>query len=157
MWISMWWSPDPDSDFGQDRPDDIRALGGPWSNYKMCVVVAYEEGDPDPRGGFDGSLGDALAAMHEGQGGPTWCSDPYIEKGAKNAQTNCIGCHQHAGNPALNSEAVLADPTQFPKSGRTKVRQNFLFDYVWSVNAPPDVLSNLLERQIVHYDQIDRP
>ena len=67
LWITIWWSDKPDEDFGADRPDEITKLGGPWRNYKMNVVVSYEEKDPDPRGGFDGSLGDALAATYDGR------------------------------------------------------------------------------------------
>src|SRR5690606_13364593 len=50
VWVTVWWSPDPDSDFGQDRPEEIERLGAPWQNYKMCVVTDFEERDPDPRG-----------------------------------------------------------------------------------------------------------
>src|SRR4030095_14742171 len=38
VWITLFWSDEPDSDFGADRPDFIRDLGGPWAHYKMCVV-----------------------------------------------------------------------------------------------------------------------
>ncbi len=96
-WITLWWSPSPDTDFGADRPAALAALPGPWRNYKMCVSTSYIEGDPDPRGGFGGSLGDALAAVHRGVGAPSWCSNPYLEQGTGNAGTNCIGCHQHGG------------------------------------------------------------
>jgi hypothetical protein len=154
MWITFWWSPDPDSDFGADRPDEITQLGGPWKNYKMCVAMAYDEADPDPRGGFDGSLGDALAAVHEG-GGPTWCSNPYLEKGAKNAQTNCIGCHQHAGIPTLGSDAILADETTFPRSGRTKLRKAFPTDYIWSFDTNPEKLARIIEARVNHFDSVD--
>ncbi|MEZ4258293.1 MAG: hypothetical protein R3B36_04445 [Polyangiaceae bacterium] len=154
LWITMWWSPDADSDFGQDRPDEIRALGGPWSSYKMCVVTAYEEADPDPTGGFGGSLGEALAATHAGKG-PTWCSNPYVEKGAKNAQTNCIGCHQHAGIPGLGSEAILADDAAFPSAGRTKLRKSFPTDYTWAFDAPPESLARILESHVQHHDTTD--
>ena len=156
LWITTWWSDAPDTDFGADRPDEIRALGGPWSSYKMCVVSGYAEGDADPRGGYDGSLGDALAAVHEGRGGATWCSNPYVEKGAKNAQTNCIGCHQHAGSPSLGSAAILADAATFPRSGRTQLRKSFPSDYVWSFGAPPDFLARVVEAQVSHFDAIDR-
>ena len=61
---------------------------------------SYVERDPDPRGGFGGTLGDALAAVHGGAGAPTWCSNPYLELGPGNAATNCIGCHQHGGTRA---------------------------------------------------------
>ncbi len=147
LWITLFWSDDPSSDFGADRPAEI---GGVWANYKMCVTVAKEENDPDPRGGYPktgplASLGDAIEAMHEGKGGPTWCSNPYIERGAKNAQTNCIGCHQHAGVPGLSSEAILADETRFPKAGRTKVRDTFPSDYTWAYDFPPEQLAPMMK------------
>ena len=107
LWITLWWSPQPDTDFGADRPAAIASLPGPWKNYKMCVASSYLEGDPDPRGGQPGSLGDALAAVNGGVGAPTWCSNPYLELGAGNAQTNCIGCHQHGGT-TLTPEVILA-------------------------------------------------
>ncbi|WP_394840281.1 hypothetical protein LVJ94_25685 [Pendulispora rubella] len=147
LWITVWWSAEPNTDFGADRPESITKLGGPWSHYKMCVVTSYEEHDMDPRGGFEGSLGDALAAAHGGKGAPTWCSNPYIEKGAHNAQTNCVGCHQHAGTEQ-RSETILADETKFPLSGRTKLRQSFLTDYLWSVGPSPEHLSHVIEQQL---------
>ncbi|MGC4071365.1 MAG: hypothetical protein QM760_02360 [Nibricoccus sp.] len=88
----------------------------------MCVVTGYEEKDPNPTGGFPtgkGSLGDELAATYKGVGAPTWCSNQYIERGTHNAQTNCIGCHQHAGT-GLKSEAVLGDNATFPEFGRKR-------------------------------------
>jgi len=146
VWISIWWSDEPDSDFGADRPAEITALGGPWKNYKMCVATDFEEGDKDPTGGFKGSLGEALAAGTEG--GVTRCSNPYIEKGAKNAQTNCIGCHQHAGSLDATSESVLADETKFPKAGRTKVRKNFITDYTFSIDKRPELLRAAMQNQV---------
>src|SRR5262249_22313022 len=84
-WITLRWPPDPTSDFAADRPPAITALGGPWASYKMCVVTGYVEKDA-------------------AQPGPsTWCSNPYLEVGANNAQTNCIGCHQHGGTGATTT------------------------------------------------------
>lgn len=143
VWVTVWWSPNADSDFGQDRPDEIKNLGAPWTNYKMCVVTDFEEKDPDPRGGFDGSLGDALAAVH---GKATWCSNGFIEKGEHNAQSNCIGCHQHAGD--INALAgVLTDEVRFPQSGRQQVRSGFPADYSWAFATPasPDQKDRLLD------------
>jgi mono/diheme cytochrome c family protein len=155
LWITIWWSPDPDGDFGADRPEAIVKLGGPWKNYKMAVVTAYEEKDPDPRGGFTGSLGDALAATYQGVGKPTWTSNQYIERGAHNAQTNCIGCHQHAGT-TLSSESILADQTTFPEAGRTKVRKNFPTDYMFAAMSAPESLAQAIQAKVAHYDTIDR-
>jgi hypothetical protein len=134
VWVTVWWSPSDkaNDDFGQDRPEEITKLGGPWGNYKMCVVTDFEEKDPAPRGGFEGTLGDSLAAVH---GKATWCSNGFIEKGAHNAQTNCIGCHQHAGDLAT-LDKVLVDTAKFPEQGRTQVRKGFPMDYSWAVATP---------------------
>ncbi|MFO0736265.1 MAG: hypothetical protein U0270_10305 [Labilithrix sp.] len=147
VWVTVWWSPN-DDDFGADRPEEITKLGAPWTHYKMSVVTDFEEKDPDPRGGFDGSLGDALAAVH---GPSTWTSNPFLEKGAHNAQTNCIGCHQHAGDPKV-LDAVL----DFPEAGRSLVRQSFPADYSWAFATPPspdpkDRLQDALKRRIKAY------
>src|SRR6185295_18672109 len=52
-WLTLWWSPEPDSDFGADRP---AALAAPWQHYKLCSVVAFNETGPDPSGGFASDL-----------------------------------------------------------------------------------------------------
>ena len=91
---------DPDTDFGADRPAAIAALPGPWRNYKMCVATSYVEGDPDPRGGpaarsaMRSRRCTAASARRRG------AAIPYLELGAGNAATNCIGCHQHGGTDA---------------------------------------------------------
>ncbi len=165
LWITLWWSDEPDTDFGADRPDYVRQLGGTWSNYKMCVVTAYTESDPDPGRHFDSqedpnrqSLADAIRAVHivpappvavgegegEGEGeeadggfvakAPTWCSNPFLELGPGNQETNCIGCHQHGGT-GIKVEDILTKPDAFPDRGRTQIRQAFPADYVWEFEA----------------------
>jgi hypothetical protein len=152
LWITLWWSKDPDTDFGADRPANIAALPGPWKNYKMCVSSAYLEGDPDPRGGQPGTLGDALAAVHGGVGAPSWCSNPYLELGEGNAATNCIGCHQHGGT-ALTPEAILADE---PHHGTTRVRNNFFTDYLWAIKGGQgEDLSALVQAEVDYWDAND--
>ncbi len=143
VWVTVWWSPDADSDFGQDRPEEIKKLGAPWSNYKMCVVTDFEEKDPDPRGGFEGSLGDALAAVH---GTATWCSNSFIEKGEHNAETNCIGCHQHAGDINQLGE-LLTNEAKYPLAGRKQIRKGFPSDYSWAFATPasPDQKDRLFD------------
>ena len=155
LWITIWWSDKPNEDFGADRPAEITNLDGPWRNYKMNVSVSYEEQDPDPRGGFDGSLGDALEATYAGVGKPSWVSNPYLEKGATNAQSNCIGCHQHAGTHET-SESILAAPDKFPEASRTKLRKNFPTDYLWAMSSAPERLAGIIDDQVRHYDAVDR-
>jgi hypothetical protein len=154
MWITLWWSPQPDSDFGADRPASIDALPGPWRNYKMCVATSYVERDPDPRGGFGGSLGAALAAVRGAAiaGGPSWCSNPYLEQGPGNAGTNCIGCHQHGGT-SLTPEAILADQ---PRHGSTRVRNNFFTDYLWAIQGGNgEDLSAIVQAEVDYWDAND--
>ncbi len=155
LWITLWWSPDPDRDFGADRPAAIAQLPGPWKNYKMCAVAGYVENDPDPRGGFAGSLGDSLAAVSAARGGtgaPSWCSNPYIELGDGNAATNCIGCHQHGGTGLL-PEAILTDEPHF---GSTRVRNNFFTDYTWAIKGGRgEDLSAVVQAEVDYWDAND--
>jgi hypothetical protein len=152
LWITLWWSKDPDTDFGADRPASVAALPGPWRNYKMCVTSAYLEGDPDPRGGAGGSLGDALEAVHGGVGAPSWCSNPYLELGEGNAATNCIGCHQHGGTE-LTPEMILATE---PHHGTTRVRNNFFTDYLWAIKGGQgEDLSALVQAEVDYWDAND--
>jgi hypothetical protein len=121
----------------------------------MNVSVAFDEQDPDPKGGFGGTLGAAIAASYAGVGGPSWVSNPYLERGALNAQTNCIGCHQHGGTTE-STESILADQTKFPKAGRTKLRKNFPADYLWALTSAPERLVGVVDDQVRHYDSVDR-
>jgi hypothetical protein len=152
LWVTLWWSPEPDGDFGADRPASITALGGPWGSYKMCTVAGFDEGDADPAGGFDGSLGASLAAVHAGAGGPSWCSNPYLELGHGNAETNCVGCHQHGGT-ALRAEDLLGDEVAFPDRTRAQVRNNFPSDYAWST-VDGDRLAQMLREEILFWDGV---
>ena len=149
MWITLWWSPNPDTDFGADRPASI---GGVFRNYKMCVVTSYVERDADTRGGQPGSLGDAIEAVHGGDGAPSWCSNPYLEQGPGNAGTNCIGCHQHGGTE-LDIQGILDG---LPHHGSTRVRNNFFTDYLWAVKGGMgDDLSAIIQAEVDYWDATD--
>lgn len=144
LWITLWWSPSPDTDFGADRP---ASLGGVWRHYKMCAVVAFDERDPDPAGGAtDPSLGAALTAVHDG---PAWCSNPFLENGVNNAGSSCIGCHQHGGT-RIQAETILGDPAQFPLFGRAQIRNNFPTDYSWAIMTG-DELGRMLADEVQYW------
>lgn len=153
QWITLWWSDHPDTDFGADRPAGFDALG-PWQNYKMCVVTDFSEGDAQADGGFAESaptLAAALKAVYSGQGAPSWCSNPYLELGAGNMTTNCIGCHQHGGT-YLVSEEILSDETLFPAHGRAQLRNNFPHDYSWSI-GDGDRLGLVFKSVVDYFDR----
>ena len=146
LWTTLWWSPSPAEDFGADRPAAVEALGGPWGNYKMCVASAFEEGDDLAGGGFAEShptLGEALAATYGGVGSPSWCSNPYLERGQGNAGTNCIGCHQHGGTELL-SEGIL----ELGDRGRRLIRNNFPTDYSWATAQGDDLATLFADEEL---------
>ena len=146
VWVTLWWSDAPDEDFGADRPDEI---GAPFDHYKLCSVVWFDEGDDTPGGGFASdapSLAAALASTGSGPGAPTWCSNPYIERGAGNAATNCIGCHQHAGT-TLSTEEVLAAHDPASGTGRRQSRSSFPADYVFALRRGDDIGAMFVETE----------
>jgi mono/diheme cytochrome c family protein len=149
QWITLWWSDRPDEDFGEDRDDEI---ADPWASYKMCVATAYDEADPDPSFPDAPSLAEALAATAEG-GAPSWCSNPYLEHGAGNAKTNCIGCHQHGGT-AVDIEAVITDDDHFPDNGRAAIRDVFPADYLYSFDRVDD-FAGAMRRELEHAETTD--
>jgi hypothetical protein len=146
FWVTLWWSDEPDEDFGADRPAGI---GAPFDHYKLCSVVWFDEGDDAPDGSFTSdapSLAAALASTASGPGAPTWCSNPYIERGAGNAATNCIGCHQHAGT-TLSTEEVLAAHDPASGTGRQRSRASFPADYVFALRRGDDIGAMFVETE----------
>lgn len=141
MWITLWWSDKPDEDFGADRPDTLAALGAPWNQYKMCVVTGFTA---DPAGG----------PVIDDDNAGSWCSNPYLEAGASNHISNCMGCHQHGGT-TIASEVVLSGAPRFPALGRQRTRENFPADYLWSVSRDPERLGPWIADVVTHYDLHD--
>ncbi len=151
LWLTAWWSDDPDHDFGEDRPAEVKALGAPWNQYKICAVSSHVQ-DVSELDAVAKAYPTLAAAYKEALGatGASWCSDPYIEKGANNPKTNCIGCHQFAGTATDQSE-ILTDSARFPNYGKTKQRTVFPTDYIWSATQGAQPwLANL---NTIHYVQ----
>ncbi len=132
LWISAWWSADPDQDFGEDRPDFVKDLGAPWNQYKICAVSSFTQDPSELKilARDHPSLAAAYRAVLD-ESGASWCSNPYIEKGQHNHKTNCIGCHQFAGTDVLQAD-IIGDKSRFPAFGRLKQREDFPGDYIWS-------------------------
>lgn len=148
LWISAWWSYEPDRDFGEDRPEAVKALGAPWNQYKICAVSSYTQ-DLRELVAIAETHPELAAAYRSvlGESGFSWCSNPYIERGDQNPRTNCIGCHQFAGTDAVESQ-ILNNSELFPAFGRGKQRETFPTDYIWTATrgSQPwlDTLNSLL-------------
>jgi hypothetical protein len=167
LWITLWWSDDKDSDFGEDRPPEIQAMPG-WNHYKMCVTTDYTESDPlgaeELRREYP-SLAAALNATGGRDANFSWCSNPFIELGKGNARTNCIGCHQHAGAEDTPDDVFLDDPedqlnaerrAKYPMDGRAQVRVNFPSDYLWSLSQSPDYFATKIRGKAYEQDLSDK-
>lgn len=141
-WVSLFWSDTPNVDFGADRPTDFT---GPFANYKMCTSDAFDEGDDGSSlANADPTLSSAVAATRA-FGPRTWCSNPYLEDGANNAKTNCIGCHQHAGT-GLDTASIISGDNAFPDGSRAQVRTNFPADYTFITTSGLDLATELQEK-----------
>lgn len=158
MWISLVWSPEPDSDLGADRPSTL-ANRAPWNQYKMMVVSAYEEQIADAGKDYESThpdLAESLRTIQTYAGSSSWGANPYIETGKGNSRTNCIGCHQHAKTGVTQDEIYRIDPKtglgseKYPESSRTKVRSNFPSDYLWSF------YSEDIKEFLANYDEQDK-
>lgn len=160
QWTTLWWSDEPDSDFGADRPDAIReGLPEVFSHYKMCTTTFFEEADTDPAARY-ADMPSLAAALATTAGKPTWCSNPYLEHGKGNASSNCIGCHQHGGATVtgtggalvpLDLEALIADEQRFPAHGRLQQREVFPADYMYSFNRVDD-LAHAIRSEVEFFD-----
>lgn len=155
MWITLWWSPQPNTDYGEDRPASIgRYNGGVWSNYKMCVTSAFREADPSPWSSYERNRPSLAAALRATYGAldrerdpqpynevTTWCSNANVETQAGNGGTNCIGCHQYSmawdeGKSDFAEFYETYDPAlgaKYPQRGRSRRRSNFPGDFSWSM------------------------
>jgi hypothetical protein len=155
MWITLWWSPNSNSAFGEDRPAALNHLGphsaeGVWSHYKMCVVSTFDEEDQTSithaqavateslLASTDTSLAAALASSNHFSAPQSFCSNPYIEFAHGN--TNCIGCHQLAG---LMKSGAKVD------SIRERARKSFMTDFTWSFDSPTESFRNAIEDVVI--------
>jgi hypothetical protein len=154
VWISLWWSETPDEDFGEDRP---ASLAGVWSNYKMCVVTDFDDSalDHDELRTRYPSLALAIDAVKDNKdlNRRSWCSNPYLEKGANNQKTNCVGCHQYAGTSEDSNQ--IPSSVVFPDFGRARVLSSFATDYLWSITADPENLREKVRARVSYHDIYD--
>lgn len=156
LWISLWWADNPNEDFGSDRPASLKWKAGTvWENYKMCVVSSFNNKSKGDWKNLDSShLGEVLSVTENNNSEMSWCSNPFIEVGKGNANTNCIGCHQHAG-AQVDADATFQDGAAFPHNGRSKTRENFPGSFMWSFSTPPDNFFHRIKETVRSIDTAD--
>lgn len=151
VWVTLWWSDKPGSDFAEDQPTSAAFSEPWWPHYKMCVSTFYTKPQLDLSEEFQKQHASLTAALKETQQASakhSWCSNPYLESGPGMAKTNCIGCHQYSAPEVDDMSNPLAlDPRQ--------QRQNFPFDYLWSLPVGPESIAAYFANTLSYYDQID--
>lgn len=144
-WITFWWSPEGLSSFNNDQPLNFRQTNSQARNYSQCTVISDRMNAPlnsNDSKQWIGKLSDTESNRE------SWCSNPYIEHGAGNIGTNCIGCHQFAGSNTTEESALK-------NSQKKIIRNNFPSDYVWSFSNGPQAWSRqFIIRLPPHINQI---
>ena len=126
LWSSIWWDPER-SPLAEDRPDSLA------SNYQMCAVSDYKSSTANIDGMEFPALQTFLTSVHERFSTSSWCSNPYIEHGTNNHKTNCIACHQYAGD-IQHSESLVMRLTNDLDSLQQQQRSVFKTDYAYTPN-----------------------
>jgi len=119
VWSTFWWSPEANSNFGEDRPRHLHNRFAGWNHYNMCTAVDFVEHDSNPGRHYrrsHPSLSRVLSAVSKEMGTATQCANPYLE--GLFAKTNCIGCHQNSPLPMLFETQQVRNnfPSDFPYS-----------------------------------------
>ena len=78
----------------------------------------------------------------------------------------CIGCHQHGGarvafdgdgdgvlDPFV-PEQLITDDAHFPSNGRTRQRNTFAADYLWSTQRVDDI-QGVIQKELRHFEFAD--
>ena len=148
LWTTLFWD-NFNSPLGEDKPNSLSN----W-NYQMCAIANYHH----PLFIQEGSkyeqlknLGEKIQIVFEDG---TWCSNPYLEHGENNQKTNCIGCHQYAGEIKKSSEILVGISTNLDRY-RNKNRTEFRTDYSWAINFGGQNISRIFKQVIEHYDIYD--
>lgn len=150
FWTSLWL------DQKAERDPAIKAAGlAPlWEHYRLCSINGFHGlAKSDSSSAFESAI-----ARNEQRLGASWCSNPYLEGGPNNQQTNCIGCHQHAGSPWTDADFQdhlqnhLALLTQKPSTPSPMVSTS---DLVWSLFNGPEPFASFITQEVDYFDVYD--
>jgi hypothetical protein len=146
LWTSIWLDAD------RSTTDDVKpsSLDSLWDHYKLCAVNGYEPlADPNSADPFESDV-----AKNEARLGASWCSSPYLEGGINNHQTNCIGCHQHAGESW--TEEVFNDQLQNNLALVTQKSKDLSSsDFLWSLFNGPEPFASFISQEVDYFDAYD--
>ena len=136
LWVTIWWAPDGDGDFGADRPADLEA-DPIFRHYKMCVVSAHEERDPSAAAGAD--------LVHQ----PV----PRARRRQRAHQLHRLpSARRHVAAARGRSSATRP---AFPTNGRHEARANFPTDYSWALTRE-DNLARVVADEVAYYDSFEK-
>jgi hypothetical protein len=150
FWSSLWFCHDEPCPLGLDSSST------PYLNdYQMCAVSDFAASRyPRPNAAkLDPGLQQYIRTLSEEFSTESWCSNPYLELGSHNHQTNCIGCHQYAGRPwqeAQFRQLLAANPRR-----RTDSSTDEPSHMVWSLNFGANALANQIGPIIEAFDFAD--
>ena len=147
FWSSIWWDPKGTA-LASDRPASI-----PYQ-YQMCAVSDFNHELADQDFSNQANLRSYIETQKTLLPDHSWCSNPYLEHGTNNHKTNCIGCHQFAGemNSSQQIEMLL---THDPMYLIQRQRDQFHTDYTWAINFTSSSIQHLFRQTVEHFRTID--
>lgn len=152
FWTSLWNGPTPLEDLAADQP---AAFTAPWTHYRLCSLYGWSRPLLKQTIGPDWPPAIAgLAQSIQGHATADWCSNPYLELGTNNHKTNCIGCHQFAGNTWTRADFTRR-LTSTPDELISRSPLPGSADFVWSLFAGPEPLIQPLMDSIEYFDVYD--
>ncbi len=148
LWTSLWLDQSKHQGFAADAPSS-RFL----SQYRLCSVLGFQsplQVSSVPEQHPLKALADTLHQLDN----PQWCSNPYLELGPNNQKTQCVGCHQFAGQN--QTQADLAQLLQ--KDPDALIRESSdqgPTDFVWSLVKGPQPFALSITEGIEYFDAYD--
>ncbi len=151
LWGSLWLTPKAEQPLSSDQPLPMRDR---WRHYQLCTAHSFQS--PFEHPGVKEGQEDlaAIARLIQEQPSSNWCSNPFLEFGANNQRTNCIGCHQYAGLDWSQSHLatkLVEDLGSLQLNADTKGPA----DFVWSLVTGPNAFAFTFADTIEYFDAYD--
>ncbi len=149
FWTTLWLGQEASQDFAADAPQHNEL---PY--YRMCSIYGFESPLQASTAIADELAIAPVAKVLQSLSDAHWCSNPFLEHGANNHKTQCIGCHQWAGS--FLSQADIAERLQNDlPSLLTRQSQQGPSDFVWSLLRGSQPLFLAIMESIDYFDAYD--